>query len=63
MKVTSKLSRFNFDVKAFLDAIDEKKQNFLPLSKLFAELAEKFSIYFSVQEQITIRNAIFPGSG
>ena len=62
MKVTSRLARYNFDLRAFLIELDEDKNNHMSLSKLFGCLAEKFSVYFSVQEQLTIRNAIYPGS-
>ena len=60
MKVTYKLSKLYFDKKAFLDHLDPNKQRVMNLDKLFGDIAEKLQIFFSVQEQIAIRNGLFP---
>ena len=62
MKVTSKLARFNFDQRAFLEYLDTKNNGKIELHKLFSVLAEKLCLYFSIGEQIAIRNALFPDS-
>lgn len=60
MKVTAKLAVMNFDYKSFYEKIDESLNDRVLLYKLFSKLAEFLSIYFSVNEQIAIRNALFP---
>jgi len=62
MKVTAKLARFNFDQRAFLEYLDINHNDQVELHKLFSVLADKLSLYFSIGEQIAIRNALFPGS-
>ena len=62
MKVTAKLARFNFDQRAFLEYLDINDNDQVELHKLFSVLADKLSLYFSIGEQIAIRNALFPGS-
>jgi len=60
MKITAKLAMFNFELKLFFENLDVKMNDRILLYKLFSKLAEKYSIYFSVAEQIAVRNALFP---
>jgi len=62
MKVTAKLARFNFDQRALLEYLDINRNDQIELHKLFSVLADKLCLYFSIGEQIAIRNALFPGS-
>lgn len=50
MKITSKVARFNFDEKTFIDYLDINNNDKIKLHDLFSALADKFAIYFSVQE-------------
>jgi len=62
MKITAKLAMMNFDYKTFSERLDEKMTDRILLYKLFSKLAENLSVYFSVNEQIAIRNALFPSA-
>lgn len=62
MKITAKLARFNFDEATFLEHLDVENNDQVKLHTLFSTLADKFQIYFSIHEQIAIRNALFPNS-
>lgn len=62
MKLTSKLSRFNFHQASFFEVLNVNGDDKIPLYQLFSRLAEKYSVYFSVNEQIAIRNALFPAA-
>lgn len=59
MKITSKVARYNFDEKTFIDYLDINGNDKVKLHDLFSVLADKFAIYFSVAEQIAIRNVLF----
>lgn len=50
MKLTSKLAKFGFDFKAFFEGLDVGAADRILLYKLFSKLAERFAIYFSIQE-------------
>lgn len=60
MKITAKLAMMNFDLKAFFEKLDATMSDRILLYKLFSKLAEHHGIYFSVTEQIAMRNALFP---
>ena len=60
MKVTHKLSHFNFDIKSFIHDLDIHKNGEILLHELFTELANQFAIYFSQHEQVAIHKALFP---
>jgi len=62
MKITSKVAKFNFDEKRFIEILDVNKNDKIQLDELFNLLAGKMSIYFSIEEQIAIRNILFPNS-
>jgi hypothetical protein len=62
MKITSKVARFNFDERSFIDYLDINGNDKIKLHDMFSVLADKFSIYFSVPEQLAIRNVLFPDS-
>lgn len=62
MKITAKLARFNFDEATFLEHLDVDHNDQVKLHTLFSSLADKFQVYFSIHEQIAIRNALFPNS-
>lgn len=59
MKITSKLSKLHYDESLFFTYISESK-NEIVLDNLLVQLADKFGIYFSIQEQLAIRNALLP---
>jgi len=60
MKITDKLSKVNFDTLKFFDMIDPKGKNIMELDTMLTELAGTFKLFFSVQEQLAIRNELFP---
>lgn len=62
MKITSKVAKFNFDEKRFIEILDVNNNDKIQLDELFNLLAGKMSIYFSIEEQIAIRNILFPNS-
>ena len=62
MKLTSKLSRFGFNESSFFEILNVNNDDKIPLYQLFSRLADKYSVYFSVSEQIAIRNALFPSA-
>jgi len=61
MKVTSKLSKLHFDEHLFFSYITSKS-NEITLDNLLLQLANKFKLFFSVPEQIAIRNVLLPDS-
>lgn len=50
MKLTSKLSRFHFQQSSFFEVLNVNGDDRIPLYQLFSRLAEKYSVYFSVNE-------------
>ena len=50
MKITSKVAKFNFDEKRFIEILDVNKNDKIQLDELFNLLAGKMSIYFSIEE-------------
>lgn len=50
MKVTYKLAKLNFDENHFFDELDPGKTNWIELDQLFTLFADKYLIYFSMEE-------------
>ena len=50
MRATSKVAKFNFDEKRFIEILDVNKNDKIQLDELFNLLAGKMSIYFSIEE-------------
>ena len=60
MKLTNKLlSQFNFDSDRFLAQLSPEKGQ-MRLEELFTGLGHTFRLFFSIEEQIAVRNKIFP---
>lgn len=62
MKLTDKLAKMNFDSLKFFEILDPKGKNTLELESLFTELGDSFKVFFTVEEQLAVRNELFPGN-
>lgn len=56
MRLTDRCIKMNHDVERFLDIIDTKGSNKLKFEQVFTDIARHYQIYFSIEEQIAIRN-------
>lgn len=61
MKLTDKLAKANFDFNQIFGILDPNGKNKMELDLLFTEISNTLNIFFSIEEQLAIRNCLFPG--
>lgn len=64
MKVTHKLQQLKVDKAVMFESLasGERAGDQMPLSAFFGKMGSQYSVFFSNQEQVAVRNSLFPAA-